>query len=226
MRAIIKFTKEENIRFISHLDILRMFQRAVKRAGLPVSYSLGFNPHMLIGFACALPTGAMSLAEYAEIRLDTDIPTYEILQRLNNVLPNGCRVLDISTLPAEYPSLMAVVEAAEYKIDIMQRGADSLIKELVDEVMSSKEFVISKKTKKGFKPTDIRPIIKEMSFSEGAIYCRLSAGNNANLRPDSLMRYFSDQFDCFPDYVITRTALFITENGLVIDAMSAAGGNL
>ena len=226
MRAIIKFTKEENIRFISHLDILRMFQRAVKRAELPVSYSLGFNPHMLIGFACALPTGAMSQAEYAEMRLDTDVSTLEILQKLNNVLPKGCRVLDVSELPAEYPSLMAVVTAAEYKIDIKQRCAYSLIKELVDAAMSSKEIVISKKTKKGIKPTDIRPMIKEISFSDGAIYCMLDAGNNANLRPDSLMRYFADQFDCFPDYVITRTALFIAENETVIDAMSAAGGRI
>ena len=63
------FNKGENIRYISHLDILRLFQRAAVRAELPMSYSQGYNPHMLIGFACALPTGAMSEAEYGELTL-------------------------------------------------------------------------------------------------------------------------------------------------------------
>ncbi len=223
MRAIIKFSKEENIRYISHLDILRMFQRAVKRAELPVSYSLGFNPHMLIGFACALPTGALSEAEYAEIKLDKDVSAQEISDRLNRVMPLGCRVILTAILPDEYPSLMAVVNAAEYRIDIKQRSADSLLTELVNDVCASNQIIINKKTKKGIKPTNIRPMIKQISYSDGAMRCKLDAGNNANLRPDSLMQYFSDRLDCFPDYTITRTALYIIQNQEEIDAMKAGG---
>ena len=223
MRAIIKFTKEENIRYISHLDILRMFQRAVKRAELPVSYSCGFNPHMLIGFACALPTGALSMAEYAEIRLDRELDCGMIKDRLNAVMPKGCRILGVKEIAEGYPSLMAVVSRAEYSIEITDRSADGLIAELVAAAAAASEITVNKKTKKGVKPTDIRGMIHNLDYSEGAIHCVLDAGNSVNLRPDTLMEYFSGGLECFPEYRIIRTAMYIAQSGEIIDAFSAGG---
>ena len=223
MRAIIKFTKEENIRYISHLDILRMFQRAVKRAELPVSYSCGFNPHMLIGFACALPTGALSMAEYAEIRLDRELDCGMIKERLNAVMPKGCRILGVKEIFEGYPSLMAVVSRAEYSIEITDRSADGLIAELVAAAAAASEITVNKKTKKGVKPTDIRGMIHNLDYSEGAIHCVLDAGNSVNLRPDTLMEYFSRGLECFPECRIIRTALYIAQGGEIIDAFSAGG---
>lgn len=223
MRAIIKFTKEENIRYISHLDILRMFQRAIKRAALPVSYSKGFNPHMIISFACALPTGAQSLAEYADVKFDSDIDPVEVLNALNAVMPRGSRILKVNRLSEEFPSLMALVNASDYRIDINENGADKLISELVKQTVDAKEIIIDKKTKRGIKATDIRPMIRDISYHDRAIYCKLDAGNNANLRPDSLMNYFSQMLECFPEYTITRTALYINDGERVMDLAELGG---
>lgn len=225
MRAIIKFTKEENIRYISHLDILRMFQRAIKRADLPISYSKGFNPHMLISFACALPTGAQSVAEYADVRFDCDVDAETAMNALNKVMPNGSRILKINRLNDEFPSLMAVVSASEYRIDIKEKSADKLIAELIEQVNDAREIIIDKKTKKGIKATDIRPMIKEISYENMAIRCKLDAGNNANLRPDSLMNHLSEMFECFPEYTITRTALYVNDGNGETD-LTLLGGNV
>lgn len=225
MRAIVKFSKCAPIKYISHLDILRMFQRAVKRSGLPVSYSQGFNPHMLLGFACALPTGAMSEAEYLEIRLEQDLPEAHLAERLGAVMPAGCEILGARCIPNRYKSLMAVVDRSDYRIEIKDRAADSLIAELVEHILSAEELIIQKKTKKGIKPTNIRGMIHSLCFVDGNLLCTLDSGNTANLRPDALMQHFKARLECFPQYDIVRTALYIKEGESLIDPFDAGREN-
>lgn len=220
MRAMMCFNKGENIRYISHLDILRLFQRAAVRAELPMSYSQGYNPHMLIGFACALPTGAMSEAEYGELTLSCELECEEIMKRLNAVLPLGCKISLVKRLPENYPSLMAIVARAEYRIEIVDKGADRLIAELVEHTNGLTEVMVNKKTKKGMKLTDIKGMIYSLEYRDGAVYCELAAGNSANLRPDTLMEYFRDQLDCFPAYRIYRTGMMLEHGGLFDAAMA------
>lgn len=99
VRAVVKFSKGEGVKYISHLDVLRLFQRAALRAELPVSYSQGYNPHMLIGFACALPVGVISSAEYMELKLAQEIAEEKLSDRLNAVLPAGIAVLRVKAVP-------------------------------------------------------------------------------------------------------------------------------
>ncbi|OGB89805.1 hypothetical protein A2625_05060 [candidate division WOR-1 bacterium RIFCSPHIGHO2_01_FULL_53_15] len=90
----VKYRKGEEVKFISHRDLMRAFQRAIRRADLPVAYSQGFNPHMKISWGNALKVGAVSEAEFAEIQIDGWIRPHELVERLNRQLPRGLEILE------------------------------------------------------------------------------------------------------------------------------------
>ena len=90
----VKYKKGEEVKFISHKDLMRAFQRAVRRAGIPIAYSQGFNPHMKISWGQALKVGQASDAEPAELQLDGWMKPQELQQRLNQQLPRGLEILD------------------------------------------------------------------------------------------------------------------------------------
>ncbi|MDI6731257.1 MAG: TIGR03936 family radical SAM-associated protein [Candidatus Margulisbacteria bacterium] len=90
----LKYKKGEGVKFISHRDLMRTFQRAVRRAGLPISYSQGFNPHMKISWGQALKVGATSEGEPAELQFERWINPKEVMQRLNQTLPAGLEILE------------------------------------------------------------------------------------------------------------------------------------
>jgi len=90
----VKYTKGEEIKFISHRDLMRAFQRAVRRADLPMAYSQGFNPHMKISWGDALKVGATSEGEYATLHFETWIKPKEVQERLNQTLPPGIKILE------------------------------------------------------------------------------------------------------------------------------------
>jgi len=90
----IKYRKGEEVKYLSHLDLMRAVHRAVRRAGLPITYSQGFNPHMKISWGKALKVGQASNEEYAEIHLEQLMPPKEIMDRLNATLPSGIEIRD------------------------------------------------------------------------------------------------------------------------------------
>lgn len=97
-RIKIKFTKGEEVKFISHRDLMRTFQRAIRRAGLPIAYSQGFNPHMKISWGNALKVGAVSLGEYAELQIDGWIRPHEAMAKLNAFFPKGLEILEANVV--------------------------------------------------------------------------------------------------------------------------------
>ena len=90
----VKYTKGEEIKFISHRDLMRAFQRAIRRAELPMAYSQGFNPHMKISWGDALKVGTTSEGEYATLQFETWIKPKEVQERLNQTLPPGIKILE------------------------------------------------------------------------------------------------------------------------------------
>ena len=93
-RIRVKYTKGEEIKFISHRDLMRLFQRAVRRAEIPIAYSQGFNPHMKISWGNALKVGQTSEGEYAELQIDGWIRPHELMAKLNPELPKGIEILE------------------------------------------------------------------------------------------------------------------------------------
>ncbi len=203
----LRYEKTENARYVSHLDFVRMFGRALRRADVPVAYSAGFNPHPLLGFALPLSVGCTSSCELLEITLEREMPAKDIMHALNRVLPEGVRILSAH----EGKSNMKKADNALYII------TPEHMPPCLDEFMKRETVVTEKKTKSGIKPTDIRPDIKSLVPKGNTIEAILSAGSRANLKPDVVIKamneyipeYNSGEFDCH------RAAIYDADMNLI-----------
>ena len=206
------------MKFIGHLDLLKIFQSAIRRAKLPVSYSTGFNPHQRLSFAAPLPVGMDSVCEYIEIILDEQAD----VMVLNDHLPNRLVLLDKWMISENAPSPAAAVVAADYRLTLENRSGDHRPGDLhsedhrpddyhrkIDEILSKNEITVMKKTKRGEQMVDIRPDILDMEYDPiGAINIRTSAGSARNLNPTLIAR------EICPDmkYKITRIEIYGAEH--------------
>lgn len=199
MRYLIKFSKESNIKFISHLDLMRTIQKIIKRAALPIEYSKGFNPHMTISIAQPLSVGVYSSGEYMDVVLKEEIDEDEIKERLRNNVPSGVKILEVikvrSVSDKKVPQSMAAIEAAKYKIAIKYIDS-SILEEELKKLPRLSEWNVIKKSKNGEKEINIKPLIKEFKYRlEGNILrlqVLLSAGSRENLSPDLLGKFVKE----------------------------------
>lgn len=168
------YEKTDRAKYVSHLDFVRMFGRAIRRAKLPVAFSEGFNPHPLLGFALPLSVGYTSECEILEITFTEEISPKEVMDRLNTALPEGVKI----TGAHEGKSRMKALDNALY-IVYPEKTPDTIA-----EFLSNKEILIEKKTKSGIRETDIRPDIKDIKVYLNRIEMTLSAGSRANLKPE------------------------------------------
>ena len=116
MNVRIKFRKYGCLKFIGHLDVMRYFQKAMRRAELPVCYSEGYSPHMIMSFASPLGVGLTSDGEYLDVRMENPPASREALSRLNAVMAEGIEVLSFKALPEKSGNAMASVAAADYEV--------------------------------------------------------------------------------------------------------------
>lgn len=196
MKIRIKFAKEGAMKFIGHLDIMRYFQRAIRRAGINVAYSEGFSPHMIMSFANPLGVGLTSEAEYFDLVIRTAYPSQEIIDRLNAVMVEGMKVLNVVQVPEEKASkAMSLVAAADYLVSF--RYPETLPadwKEKFSTFMEQPSIMVTKKTKKGEKELDIRPLVYGWHFEEDGIFLQVSSGSSDNLRPELVVEAFAKAY--------------------------------
>jgi radical SAM-linked protein len=121
-RLRVWFTRGEELAFISHLDMMRFWERALRRAGLPLSYSQGFSPHPRISLAAPLALGVTSEAELMDVYLDRWVPPHSFLQSLRAQMPRGIEVREAHTIPQDTPSLQSQVRFAEYRVELDGEG--------------------------------------------------------------------------------------------------------
>ena len=172
------YEKTDNAKYISHLDFVRTYNRTMRRAGLPVAFSEGFNPHPLLGFALPLSVGYTSECELLEFSLTEELDCEEIMGRLNSVIPNGIKILSVH----EGKSRMKQLRYALYMV------RPEKLPESVEEFMQMDSIVIDKKTKSGIKDTDIRRDIIEIRLLPDRLEMVLSAGSDRNLKPDVVVK--------------------------------------
>lgn len=191
-----KFSREEKLKYIAHLDILRLFERALKRSGLPVAYTQGFNPRQKLVFGLPISIGLTSSGEYADIEFDQDVSIMEFIERLNKNLPDGIKILDAVPLSGK-DRVMSQITSARYEISFQADKAMShfAIDSIVRDFLNKEEIMVMKKTKKGMKPVNIKPLIYSLSAGKSGLdgyvlEAFLSAGPENNLRPDLLMEAF------------------------------------
>jgi len=118
MKVRLRFSKLGRIRWTSHRDVARLWERALRRAGIPVAYSAGFSPHPLLSFGLALPTGCESTAEYLDVSLARALDPAEVVDRLGPVLVPGLAVVGATALADGAASLQEEVSSCTWEIDV------------------------------------------------------------------------------------------------------------
>lgn len=174
-----KYEKTEELKYIAHLDTLRVFTRAVRRAKLPVAYSQGFNPHTLIAFMMPLSLGFTSECEYVDIGFES-VPE-NLAEILDKALPDGFIVKECYE-PQDGP---VDITACVYEVAF----ENSFDEAAVEAFFGAEELIVDKKSKKGIKQVDIMPMILGYNISDRKITMTLSAGTVSNLNPELVLKH-------------------------------------
>lgn len=213
MKTRMRFTKTGSVKFIGHLDCMRFFQKAIRRAKLDVAYSQGYSPHQLMSFASPLGVGITSDGEYMDVEFNAlpDMPMPELIDYLNQYMTEEIFVTDIEIMPDSFKNSMALLCAADYML--VEKEPDVFPpdwkKKWVDFV-SQPAISVVKKTKKSEKEIDIKPYILAYDFElssfqaktgetyphihceyEGeTLYLQLTSGSETNIKPELVMNAF------------------------------------
>lgn len=207
------YTRRDAAKYISHLDINRCMQRALARAHLPVWYTQGFNPHIYITFAMPTPLGYESACETMDMRLIEEIPYSEVQDRLNAALPVGLRVYRVAEL-VHKPEDIA---KADYSVLVTspQKTAGEL-EELFGQMLAADTVPVEKKTKKGMKEIDLKPMIalRGTQHTEDGLCLtlRLAAGTTSNINPTLVFGAFTRFCGVQPDSILVEKLQVYTDN--------------
>ncbi len=226
MKYRIKFSKYSSIIFIGHLDMMRYFQKAIRRAEIPIAYSTGFSPHQIMSFAAPLGVGLYSNGEYLDIELAQDMSTTEMKKRLNRTMAEGVDILSVKMLPEDAGNAMASVAAAGYTVKI-RPGHDPAFPfgKDFDSFMAQAEIPFEKETKKSTKILNLKESIFDYRVENDSVYLLVDASSSGNIKPTMVMEayytYMGEKSGEF-DFIVTREETYMRnqENAFVpLDAI-------
>ncbi len=186
MRARITFSKTGALRYVGHLDLQTLWERAARRAGLPLAYSHGFHPQAKISFASALPLGFSSRAEVMDIRLQSDLELSEIPARLGKALPAGIAILDVKSVDEGEPALQTQIRSAEYEVRLVEGGEAMELQAAIERLLAATGLPRERRGK----AYDLRPLVEDLSLlqaSNTVLFMRLSAREGATGRPEEVL---------------------------------------
>jgi len=181
MRLLIRFSKMDMARYISHLDLLRLMQRVLRRSGVPLSYTQGYHPHPKMAFASALGVGTESRSEYMDLTVERDVDMGQTAADINGVLPAHIRVLGIREIDSSLKGLMGMVTAASYELTIPLE--ESVLGERCREILAA-DTCIRTIQKKGKEQTvDLRAGLHRLRVGDGIVDLLVDSGSRRNLNP-------------------------------------------
>ena len=191
MKARIKFRKYGALRFIGHLDVMRFFQKVMRRADIPIAFTTGYSPHMIMSFANPLGIGLTSDGEYFDIELREAVNSLEAVRRMNEACVEGIEVLSICRISDEKKMTgMTILAGADYLSTLRKGELPSDWKDSFVRFMGQPEIRILKQTKRSEKEVDIRPMIYESRLREDGVFVRLASGSAENLKPELMLEAF------------------------------------
>ncbi len=193
---VLKYERGEEVKYISHLDFMRFMQRVIRRAGLLMEFSQGFNPHPIMTVAMPLSVGVTSTCEYMKVGFLDRYTEEDILNALNNAMPLGFKFLLVKKDEAKKYDFKKL-DRAEYIVKI-ETDTDPDI----DAFLENKELLVMKKSKSGIKEADIREhiySIEKLSFCDRCLTLKMcvSAGNIYNLKPETVIDAMEKYIDTF-----------------------------
>ena len=214
MRIRITFVKQGALRYTGHLDLHKVWERAARRARLPLAYSQGFHPQPKMNMAAALPLGFSSRCEVMDLKLEHDIELENLPAQLNTTLPSGLQVVEVEQVDERAPALQTQVLSAEYEVTLTEPVEESELEKRIDSVIGSKSIPRERRGKM----YDLRPLIEKLRFleSDGSvalwvpsmqertpaghpalqrIFMRLAAREGATGRPEEVLDVLGIPFE-------------------------------
>ncbi|WP_052446829.1 TIGR03936 family radical SAM-associated protein [Candidatus Soleaferrea massiliensis] len=195
------YNKTQRAKYISHLDINRCMQRALKRSGLPVWFTEGFHTHIYVTFALPTPLGFESMYEVMDFRLVEELPMKEVVRRLNEHLPQGIEIWGAGA-PVMKPER---IKYAEYDLSLTyldKTGAETGAH--LEEFMEQESIIVTKKTKKKVKEIDLKPLVSvlhtEVCGDTLKLTIRTNAGILLNVNPMLFLEAFESRYGLRSDY--------------------------
>lgn len=239
----VRFMRGDGARFVSHLDMIKVFERAIRRSGLPIAYSKGFNPRPQIVFGLPLAVGMTSDGEYADFELAAFVAPGQFMEKLNEFLPDAVRVTAAAGKNTK-ANIMASIKGADYLLEIYTNEEISLktVEQKLKELLTRDSIKVLKESrvKDGriiMKETEIRPLILNVGVEPpesipsgyeafaGAFVIKvgLKAGSAANLRPELFIKVLGEQAGItVATNRIHRKALYVEMDGRMTDPLDEA----
>ena len=210
-RLRIRFTRGEEVKFISHLDIMRLWQRALNRAGVPLAYSEGFNPHLRMSLAAPLALGVTSEAELMDIVLARFASPHNFTTAVSRQLPSGIEIRQVYNIPLTLPSLQSQVRYAEYKVELKTGKGQKDIESLIASLLATEHLPWQHQRDTGPRHYDLRALIDDLwliDWRRGrcAIGMRLRCDSSGSGRPEQVAIALG--FEQYPES-IHRTRLIL-----------------
>lgn len=202
LKARIKFRKFGAMKFIGHLDIMRFFQKVMRRADIPIAFTGGFSPHMIMSFANPLGVGVTSDGEYFDVELTEEIDMNAAVERMNQVMVEGIEIVNMVPISDDKKRTgMSIVAAADYLSTVKNDAFPTDWKDKAEGFMEQAEINITKKTKKSEKDVDIKPMIYKFEVRGESVYMQVATGSVENLKPELVMQAFSKYLGLDPETV-------------------------
>jgi radical SAM-linked protein len=226
----LRFSKEANFKFVSHLELIKNIERALRRAQIPLAYSEGFHPHPRLSFGPALAVGISSIDEYFDLVLREEWEAEALVNALNPVLPTGLEITAARRCKVAVKPLNAVINRAAYLIELATtpETAGSLVAEL-DQISDAAEIMVTRTHKNILKTVNIRPwlhSIKIENSSKNRLQIRIGGeiGSGGNLRPEEVLAQITQPAEVVN---IVRVGLWHEQQGMVkkpLDFCEKTGG--
>lgn len=205
---IVAFEKTDRVRHLGHLDLLRSMQRALRRSELPIRYSQGFNPHVMLSFASPLAVGMSGEEELMDVALDAPVSEKAFAEKLSVALPQSLPLVKVRAVEDRRPALMAQLQTARYRAMLPGECASFAMAETISSLLDKPEIMAIRKTKSGEKECDIRPMIHELhaecSSDMVCLQMRVSLTERETLKPSLLLQTLASMAQVEPPAILLR----------------------
>lgn len=161
-RLRISFSRGEEVKYLSHLDLMRLWERALRRAKMPLAYSQGFSPHPKISIAAPLPLGVTSETELADVILTKRVSPYYFMKVINGQLPRGIGVIGVTQVAMQLPALQSQVRLAEYRVKLETHMQQSEVKGSLDAFLAKRELPWQHRRDDGIRKYDLRTVVDDL----------------------------------------------------------------
>ncbi len=206
MKIRIKFRKWGVMKFIGHLDVMRYFQKAMRRANIDIAYSAGYSPHQIMSFAAPLGVGLTSDGEYLDIEANSVTTSKEAVDALNATMVDGVEVVSFRLLPDDAKNAMSIVAASDYRVSFAKEvlgdnesfaqailiSTGLSLSEFIQRFFEQDEILISKKTKKSEAVINLKPMIYQLKEDDDSLFMQITTGSAANIKPSLVLEAMSN----------------------------------